>query len=47
MVKDGNQKKEKDKSEGLISRHTGGLCFDIWDQDKSMYALYETKHQFL
>lgn len=36
MVKDANSKPEKDKSEGLISRNTGGLCFDIWDQDKSM-----------
>ena len=37
MTKQGTQlKKDKDKSEGLISRHSGGLCFDIWDQDKSM-----------
>ncbi len=39
MVKEGssNAKGDKDKSEGLISRNTGGLCFDIWDQDKSIY----------
>lgn len=24
------------KSDGLISRHAGGLCFDVWEQDKSM-----------
>lgn len=24
------------KGDGLISRHAGGLCFDIWEQDKSM-----------
>ncbi len=36
-VKDGAVKADKDtKSEGLISRNTGGLCFDIWDMDRSM-----------
>ena len=29
-------KKEKDKSDGFISRHSGGLCFDIWEKDRSM-----------
>lgn len=29
-------KKEKDKSDGFISRYSGGLTFDIWDQDKIM-----------
>lgn len=24
------------KGDGLISRHAGGLCFDFWEQDKSM-----------
>lgn len=37
MIKDANSRSDKDKSEGLISRNTGGLCFDIWDQDKSIY----------
>jgi hypothetical protein len=32
------EKESRDtKSDGLISRHAGGLCFDVWDQDKSMY----------
>ncbi len=39
MIKDDSQKKDKDKSEGLISRHTGGLCFEIWEQDKSMFVV--------
>jgi hypothetical protein len=34
VVSKGGAKKEK--SDGLISRHTGGLCFDIFDDDKSM-----------
>lgn len=35
-VKDSSVKADKEKSEGLISRNTGGLCFDIWEMDKSM-----------
>lgn len=32
------QKKDKDKGQdGFISRYAGGLCFDIWDTDKSIY----------
>jgi hypothetical protein len=27
---------KKNKSDGLISRHAGGLCFDILEQDKTM-----------
>lgn len=36
--KSGKEKLEprETKGDGLISRHAGGLCFDIWDQDKSM-----------
>lgn len=33
-------KKDKEKTDGLISRHSGGLCFDIWDQDKSMLVYF-------
>jgi hypothetical protein len=36
-TKNSSVKKDKsDKTDGLISRHSGGLCFDIWEQDKSM-----------
>lgn len=31
------KKNDKEKSDGFISRYAGGLCFDIWDRDKSMY----------
>ena len=34
MSKSSSQKKEK--NDGFISRHSGGLCFDIWGQDRSM-----------
>lgn len=42
-VKDSNVKADKEKSEGLISRNTGGLCFDIWEMDKSMYKSSQSK----
>jgi hypothetical protein len=31
-------KKDKDKNDGFISRYSGGLTFDIWDQDKLMFV---------
>lgn len=34
--KDKNEPKRESKGDGLISRHAGGLCFDIWEEDKSM-----------
>jgi hypothetical protein len=36
LIKGSGSKKDKEKNEGLISRNSGGLCFDIWDQDKAM-----------
>jgi hypothetical protein len=35
---------KKDKSSGLISRHAGGLCFDILKQDKTMYSIRKTEN---
>ena len=29
-------KKDKEKNDGFICRYSGGLCFDVWSQDKSM-----------
>ncbi|CAF0853290.1 unnamed protein product [Brachionus calyciflorus] len=37
LNKGSGSKKDKEKSEGLISRNSGGLCFDIWDNDKAIY----------
>ena len=35
--KPGSNKREKEsKNDGFISRYSGGLCFDIWEQDRSM-----------
>jgi len=31
------KKNDKEKSDGFISRYAGGLCFDIWDRDKTIY----------
>jgi dynein intermediate chain 4, axonemal len=31
-----SEKKDKSKSDGFISRYSGGLCFDVWENDKSM-----------
>lgn len=30
------KKNDKDKNDGFISRYAGGLCFDVWERDKSM-----------
>lgn len=34
--KDKIEPPRESKGDGLISRHAGGLCFDFWEQDKSM-----------
>lgn len=44
LNKGNSTKKDKEKSEGLISRNSGGLCFDIWDIDKAMLV---EKNNFL
>lgn len=33
----GKSSQKKEKNDGFISRHSGGLCFDIWGQDRSIY----------
>lgn len=38
------------KSENLLFRMSGGLCFDICPDDKTMYVklfLFKKKHEFL
>ena len=37
VVKSAGAAGKKEKGNGFISRHPGGLCFDLWSQDRSMY----------
>lgn len=37
VTKSNANSNKKEKNDGFICRHSGGLCFDVWSQDKSIY----------